>query len=285
MNTKQILTVTTTLSLAFLSGYASAHDATWKDRVGSNSLSSAPRGADSPDMVKTPPTGYPDTSMSTVDTGGNGMARRDRFDIYGKGNGEEIEFKSMPRHTHHAKRDWKGEDTTTFAAPVTEHYYAVYGEDIPALRGLQLETAINRLHHINREEIELSKMAETRGKSPEFLNLAHQIRADHELLEKKVNALAKRRGLRLESYQLATYEKAVRDRLNKLKGTEFETSFLRVNEQNQVESSRSLRLVRNDLTDTEVRGLINETLPRMTAERILPSDKARARAEEGDLGE
>jgi hypothetical protein len=91
--------------------------------------------------------------------------------------------------------------------------------------------------------------------------------------------------LRLESYQLATYEKAVRDRLNKLKGTEFETSFLRVNEQNQVESSRSLRLVRNDLTDTEVRGLINETLPRMTAERILPSDKARARAEEGDLGE
>jgi predicted outer membrane protein len=281
MNTKQILTVTTALSLSLLAGYASAHDATWKDRVGSNSLSSAPRGADSPDMIKIPPTGYPDSSMSTTDTGGNGMARRNRFDIYN--NSDEVEYR--PTHLRHAKREWRGEDTTTYAAPVTEHYYAIYGEDIPALRGLQLETAMNRLHHINREEIEMSKMAETRGKTPAFLNLAHQIRSDHELLEKKVTALAKRRGIRLESYQLATYEKAVRDRLNRLKGTEFETAYLRVNEQNHEEASRSLRLVRNDLTDTELRGLINESLPRMSAERMLPSNKARARAEEGDLGE
>ena len=282
MNTKQLLTLSTTVSLALLANLASAHDATWKDRVGSNSLSSAPRGADSPDMVKIPPTGYPDTSMSTVDTGGNGMARRDRFDIYG--NGDEREYRTTTRRHSQVKREWRGEDTA-YVAPVNEHYYAVYGEDIPALRGLQLETALNRLHHINREDIELAKMAETRGKSPEFLNLAHEIRADHELMEKKVVALAKRRGITLKAYQLATYEKAVRDRLNKLNGSEFETSFLRVNEQNSFEGARSLRLVRNDINDTEVRGLINESLPRMTAHRMLPSDKARARAEEGDLGE
>lgn len=275
MNTKKLLTLTTTLSLAFFALEAGA-SGSFKDRIGSNSLSDEPRDADSPAMIKTPPSGYPSPGMSTTDTGGNGMVHRDHFDIYNFDDGSE-------RHHAHAKNVWKGEETTY--APATANYYAVYGEDIPALRGLQLETALNRLHHINREEVEMAKMAETRGKSVEFLDFAHQIRADHEALEKKVVALAKSRGISLKSFELATYEKAVRDRLNKLNGTEFETAFLRVNEQSQEESVRSLRLVRNELTDTEARGLINETIPRMTANRMLPSDKARARAEEGDLGE
>jgi predicted outer membrane protein len=269
-NAKHLLNLTAALSLALFALEAGA-SAPSKDRFGSNSLSDQPRGADSPNMIQVPPSGYPDSALSTSDSGGNGMAHRSRFDIY---SNEDESYVPLARHHAHAA-----------SAPLMEHYYAVYGEDIPALRGLQLETAMNRLHHINREEIDMAKMAETRGKSAEFLNLAHVIRADHEALEKKVTTLAWRRSISLESFQLATYEKTVRDRLNKLSGTEFETAFLRVNEQTGEEADRSLRLVRNELTDTEVRGLINESLPRMAAHRILPSDKARARAEEGDLGE
>ncbi|MGZ3669808.1 MAG: DUF4142 domain-containing protein [Bdellovibrionota bacterium] len=274
---KQLLTLTATLSVAFFAADASALNKL-KDRIGSNSFSDEPRGADSPGMIMVPPTGYPGNAMSTSDSGGNGMAKLEHFDAY------------TPEYAHkmHHARNWENEDRVVYhsAAP-SEHYFAVYGEDIPALRGLQLETALNRLHHINRSEIALAKMAETQGKSEDFLNLAHEIRADHELLERKVLAVAQRRNITLESFQLATYEKAVRDRLAKLKGMEFETAFLRVNERGHEEAARSLRMVRNDLTDTEVRGLINESIPRMMAHMSLSNDvnRARARAEEGDLGE
>ena len=284
MKTKQLLTLTTTLSLVFFATEAGAQNNKWKDRVGSNSFSGQPRSADSPDIVKVPPTGMPSSAMSTVDTSGNGMAKREHFDIYSK----DSAFHPSRHARGEMRHDWTDEDRLVYrAASPNEHYFAFYGEDLPALRGLQLETALNRLHHINRKEVEMAKMAETRGKSADFLNLAHEIRADHEMLEKKVVALARRRSIPLEGFQLATFEKAVRSRLGKLSGSDFETAFLRVNERGHSEAARSLRMVRNDLTDTEVRGLINESLPRMAAHMSMPSgtNKSRASFEGGDFGE
>lgn len=279
----QILTIAT---LTLFSAGSLAHAHNWKDRIGSNSLSDEPRGVDSPELITTPPNGYPGGSMSVgVDSGGNGFAyradaaRMDRADRNAK----------MRRgKTARVRHDWV-EDETVYrsSAPASDNtYFAAYGEDIPALRGLQLETAVNRLHHINRKEIDLAKMGESRAKSAHVLNLAHQIRADHEKLENKVTALAKRRNINLESFQLATYEQAVKDRLDNLNGAEFETAFLRVMERGHDEAAAALRTVRNDLSDTEVRGLINEALPQMAAHRTtVLKNKARASVEDGDLGE
>jgi len=303
MKTSQLLALLSTLGLLIIAADAGANTK-WKDRMGSNSLSNEPRSDNAPSIVQVPPSGAPGIATSTVDPSGNGMARRDHFDIYSD--------ESAPSSRHHAanrhmRNDaWTNDTTENFdevstnsAAPDEsnmrarhefrhdDHYFAYYGEDIPSLRGLQLETALNRLHHINMKEIDMAKLAESHAKSADVLNLAHQIRADHEALENKVTALAKRRNISLNSFQLATFEKAVRDRLSKLNGTEFEQAFLRVNERGHEEAARSLRMVRNDLSDTETRNLINEALPRMTAHMNIPSteNRAKARVEEGDIGE
>lgn len=283
MKTQNVLAAMSTLSLLFFAAEAGAHNS-GKDRMGSNSLSDEPRAENAPPMVKAPPSGQPEGNMSTYDPSGNGMVKRDRFDRY---SNDELDADATPVRSRsaHPRHDWTSDSPGV--SSTEEHYFAFYGEDIPALRGLQLETALNRLHHINRAEIDMAKMAETQAKSADVLNLAHQIRADHEALENKVVSLANRRNISLKGFQLATYERAVRDRLSKLGGTEFETAFLRVNERGHEEAARALRMVRNDLNDTEARNLINEALPRMMAHMLTPAqqNRARARAEEGDIGE
>jgi predicted outer membrane protein len=261
-----------TASVAFLSA------APWALANDDNSLSHTKRGANSPAVVEVPPAGMPDSGVSVTDESGNGMAKKSRFDEYSDAN----------RRAHHgARHEWVTDDTVTFHSAAPEQpYFAFYGEDIPALRGLQLETALDRVHHVNQKEIDLAKLAESRAKSENVLNLAHRIRADHEMLDRKVIALADRRGITLERFQLSTWEKAVRDRLGKLSGLEFEHAFLRVDEREHEESTRMLRMVRNDLSDTETRNLINETIPKMTAHMNMPPEnKARARVEEGEIGE
>ncbi len=273
--------------LFLMAASAGADTHKWKDRIGSNSLSDEPRAANAPGMVTVPPAGVPADSYSVDDSSGNGMAKRDRFDVY---SDDERPARRHARGDHMMKHGWATDEETvsTRSAAPNDHYFAYYGEDIPALRGLQLETALNRLHHINMKEIDLAKMAESKAKSADVLNLAHRIRADHEALEVRVKALANRRNIGLEGFQLATFEKAVRDRLSKLNdGSDFEAAFLRVNERGHEEAARSLRMVRNGLSDSETRNLINEALPQMAAHMTMPSDqnKARARANEGDLGE
>ncbi len=244
------------LPLLWMANYASAGNQTQEGR-----------SPGSPPVVVSPPNGYPG-SMSTM--GGNGLT-----------------FSKQPKHMDHARATHL-KDATVFrsAAPESESVdFVYYGED-PALRGLQLAVALNRLHHFNRMEIELAKQAESRAKSPKVLNLAHQMRADHELMEKKVLALAKRRDIHLDGFQLATYERTVKNRMGKLNSPEFETAFLRVIERTHDETANELLLVRNGLNDTEVLALINEELPLMAAHMSLPEqvDKRRAGFEEENLG-
>ncbi len=286
---KQVI-VLTTLTLFGAGSMAFAHNTNWKDRVGSNSLSDEPRDPDSPAEITMPPNGFPSSAMSTSvsDSGGNAFLARTNFDR------AEREYQRNANRRRHARHDWVDKNEVNSdemvyrsAAPMRSGaYFASYGEDLPALRGLQLEVALNRLHHLNRKEIDMAKMGESRAKTASVLTLAHQIRADHEKLENKVVALAKRRNINLESFQLSTYEQAIRDRLDNLSGAPFESAFLRVMERGHEEASTQLRMVRNDLADTEVRGLINEALPQIAAHKHNAStNKARASVDEGDLGE
>lgn len=262
------------LALVSLSAMLSGLSAGAADQQGSsgsrsNSLSDRPRSSQSPPVVESPPSGAPSGAMTTSDSSGNAMAQKDRFHAAGKaGNGMAREDKTASRSS----------------APARGH--AGYGEDIPALRGLQASVALNRLHHINSLEIERAKMAESKAKSPEVLRLAHQIRADHEALEKKVEAVADERGIKLESFRAATYEKAVNDRLSDLEGKGFETAFLRINQRGHEMAARDLRADRGNIQDEAVRSLIGEALPAIDAHRKAPTPmKGRASTEEEEIGD
>jgi predicted outer membrane protein len=226
--------------------------------------------------------------MSIVDSGGNGMMKREHFDIYGareRARQAMRERMQAPRHGMVER-----ERIIVRAAAPERTRFAFFGEDIVALRGLQLENALNRLHHVNQSEIAMAKMAETKATNPQVLNYAHRVRNEHQLLDLKTRALAARRGITLANYQPATYEKALARRLNQIKrGPMFEAAFLRVMNRGNDQMVEELTMVRDDLPDSSAaRPLYDQALPIVTAHRdAVPSvqDRIRARLEEGDIGE
>jgi len=160
-----------------------------------------------------------------------------------------------------------------------------YGDDLDSLKGLQLELALNKMHHMNQAEIALAKMAENKAKTASVLNLAHQIRADHEKMERKVVTIADDRNVDLERFRLSTHEEVVNKRLKSLNAPEFETAFLRVIERNHDMTAADLRLIRDDLNDRQITQLIDESLPMMNSHKEGSLQNGRAMLEDGELGE
>lgn len=271
---KKLLAISTAalcISLGAHAGNRNQHTMNW----GSNSLSDEPRSAEAPPMVVSKNAAV-EGPMSTVD------------DRPGKISDEAMRKERMRQ----SRAEWR-EDRTVYRsgapenASASSHRYDqfAYGDDIAALDGLQLELALNQMHHMNQSEIGLAKMAESKAKTPSVLNFAHQLRAEHELMEKKVQALADARDVKLERYELNTFEKVVKNRLNRLSGQDFETAFLRVTDRNHDMAAADLRLMRNDISDERVSMLIDESLPVIEAHKASGHYNGRAMMDEGDLGE
>jgi predicted outer membrane protein len=213
----------------------------------------------------------------STDTGGNGMAQRSRFDIYSRENS------ASPNTT--TTREYRRAETEEAYAK-REQDYLDLGNDIRGLRGIQSATTLNELQHLNKKQIDLAKLAESTAKSEAVLNMAHRIRADHEMLQKKVEAVAKKLKITLEPYRLAEPEQVIMDRLKSLQGRQFELAYMRVVDRGHRDVERTLSLVRADLVDPQVRGLMYETLPTLTAHtNMYHENRARARVEEEEIGE
>jgi predicted outer membrane protein len=281
---KKIWAVTATAALC-LSLTAAAGGKHSKSTSWSNSLSDEPRSADAPPPVVEDNIADPwDTAMYTVDTTPGVLSaagqRKERAQISrnqreGFEEDRTVYRSGAPAHTKH---------TGASNLPNAYHGFA-YGDDIAVLKGLQLELALNQMHHMNQSEIGLAKMAESKAKTPSVLNLAHQIRADHEKMEKKVEELADARNVRLERYELNTYEKVVRNRLNRLSAPDFETAFLRVVDRNHDIAAANLRMIRDDLNDEQVTQVIDDALPVMYSHKENSAFDSRARIEDEELGE
>ena len=262
---------------------------------GSNSFSDKPRHGSSPGGIVQPFSAHPSEAMSTIDSRPGYLSRalRERGPVFGQlSQGGDIdvdnevwsEDRTVYRSAAPERADEMEGGHAAMAASRHSHFTA-YGDDISALKGLQLELALNHLHHLNQNQISLAKMAESRATTPAVLNLAHQIRADHEKMETKVEELAERRDVRLEGFQLSTYEQVVKNRLESLDGEEFETAFLRVIDRSHDMHAADLEMIRDDVADQELAAIVDEALPSMHAHQTGTNIKARASTEEGDIGE
>lgn len=262
---------------------------------GSNSFSDKPRHGSSPGGIVQPFSAHPSEAMSTIDSRPGYLSRalHEKGPVFGQlSQGGDIdvdnevwsEDRTVYRSSAPERADEMEGGHATMAASRHSHFTA-YGDDIAALKGLQLELALNHLHHLNQSQIGLAKMAESRATTPAVLNLAHQIRADHERMEMRVEELAERRDVRLEGFQLSTYEQVVKNRLESLDGEEFETAFLRVIDRSHDMHAADLEMIRDDVADQELTAIVDEALPSMHAHQTGTDIKARASTEEGDIGE
>lgn len=275
MSNKKII-FTGTLAALCISLGAQAGDTHAKKSTWHNNFSEERRSAGAPAPVI-----YENAAvegpMNTVDTR-PGFLQRER----------DLDRSRMRQ----SRAEWREDRTVyrsgapSYSSASSEHsHFTMYGDDLSSLRGLELEMALNHLHHMNQRQIEMAKMAETKAKTPSVLNLAHQIRADHERLDTRVNQIADDRSVDLESFELNTYEKVLRNRLRDLSAPEFETAFLRVIDRGHEVAAADLRMIRDEVNDEQLNLLIRDAIPAMQAHKQGSSFRGRAGLEDGDLGE
>jgi putative membrane protein len=147
------------------------------------------------------------------------------------------------------------------------------------------EMVLNHLHHMNQMEIQLSQLAQEKASSDQIKSMARQISADHEVMEKRVLEIAKARGLWLESYQPATYERANLDRLRSYSGRDFDQAYSLILRTGHKDALEDLRGFRRDVKDPQINSLISQAMPKIQQHASMSHSGAQMGGEVGeDLG-
>lgn len=255
--------------IAFSIGLLSLNATAANERrsLGKSDYNNRQRGADSPPEVVSPPSGSSEGAMSTVDPN-RALKAVD----------ESRSRKAMRKAAATPYHEWLADDELTVeqSAPVTAGN--------PALKRLYLEKLVNKLHHMHQMDIALAKMGESKAKSTEVLNLSHQIRADHERFDKELMKMANRRDINVESFQLATHEKAVSDHLKGIKNAgQFEMAYLDVLKRGHWEAKLDFEDARDETSDTEIAEMIDRSLPAIAQHQ--PSNTLMNRSRAGTVEE
>ncbi|HUP56643.1 MAG TPA: DUF4142 domain-containing protein [Bdellovibrionota bacterium] len=134
-----------------------------------------------------------------------------------------------------------------------------------SMEQMQREMVLNRLHHINQHEIELAQLAQDKAQSTQVKSAAQMILTDHQKLDEQVKQSAQGFGFELQGYQAATHEKLGMDRIKNLSGIQFDQTFVKMMKMGHKEAGQLLKGMRADIKDSQLRTLIDATLPRIKA--------------------
>ena len=143
-----------------------------------------------------------------------------------------------------------------------------------------------QLHHVNQMEIEVGKLASTKGQNPKVRQYGNRLVKDHGQDDQRVTAFAKQRELSLDSAaqaqnaeQRASMQKhqALMEKLDGLSGAEFDREFLNAMATGHEQVITQVRDARPQVQDPQLRALIDRLLPQLeqhrnTAKRLLETN-------------
>lgn len=145
-------------------------------------------------------------------------------------------------------------------------------------RELLNETAANYLHHVNQKEIQWSQWAQEKAQSQQVKNAAQKMLQDHQALENRVQSLASTRNWNLRSYQPATWEQVVSDRIQNLSGDQFDQAFVGIVHNSHEHTLQELAWLNSKLKDQQLKNLVRQTLQRVRAHRQMTAPMHRSLA-------
>jgi putative membrane protein len=122
---------------------------------------------------------------------------------------------------------------------------------------------VNALHASNRTEIAAGKLAEKSTENADVLRYARMLVRDHGAADQKLFALAHKRALTL------TAEAEDLSALEGKKDAEFDSAFLTLMIKNHGEGIARVQRAQKNCDDREVRGLLDQTLPRLERHQAL----------------
>lgn len=125
---------------------------------------------------------------------------------------------------------------------------------------------LQALHLANLEEIKMGKMAEEKG-SDRVKTYAKTLEQDHSMADQKVKDLAQKKGWTLndtpKNEKMQHHQQAMQDRLNGLKGPQFDRSFANMMANGH---QRLIRMAQNwsqSVKDQDVRSLLDQMMPKL----------------------
>lgn len=140
------------------------------------------------------------------------------------------------------------------------------------------ETVVNYLHHINQKEIQMSQWAQDKAQSQQVKNAAQQMMKDHQALESNVQQLATQRNWTLRSFQPATWEQVVNERIQGLSGDQFDQAFIGTVHASHEHTLQELAWTNSRIKDPAVKNLVKQTLQRVRAHRQMTAPMHRSLA-------
>jgi putative membrane protein len=127
-------------------------------------------------------------------------------------------------------------------------------------------------------EVELGKLAVRRATSPQVKDFGRRMAADHSSSNDQIEKLAARKGVSL-SQSLGKDNKVVRDRLEKLSGSQFDSAYMAEMLKDHKKDLETYSQQSRTANDDEVKSFAAKTLPTLQnhlkqAEMIAPDLKA-----------
>jgi putative membrane protein len=136
---------------------------------------------------------------------------------------------------------------------------------------------LSKMHHINHEEIEAGKMALERSQSLGVRNYGQRLYQDHQMSDKQLKELAKRKGIQLSTPEPMTAaekkhkeeSKQVMQKLMTLKGANFDRLFVEHMRKGHEHAITLVKEAATKVQDTEVRSFLQQTLPTLIEHRDM----------------
>jgi len=156
------------------------------------------------------------------------------------------------------------------------------------------QSVLTRIHAVNQFEIETAKIAQARSQSAEVKNYAKMLQQDHLKADKKVLSFADRQGLKLTAPPRDADEQKTLDRLNTLRGRDFDQAYLDAMEDGHQKAIRMVTQARTNLDDKATKDFLSQILPELQhhermayriEDRVLGSNRAGKASESSKAGQ
>jgi putative membrane protein len=153
-----------------------------------------------------------------------------------------------------------------------------------------------KLHETNALEVELGKLAQQKGGTPEVKQFGKQLVEDHQSVDTKILALAGEESIELEAAPKdpadAKKSTEMKAKLKTLSGETFDQEFLTAMRQGHEEAIALVTKAKPSLQNTKVKSLVTELEPVLEKHRQMAqsgghdhtkADKARTKTDSKDL--
>jgi putative membrane protein len=122
---------------------------------------------------------------------------------------------------------------------------------------------LNAANQMNNQEQDAAKELKSKaGDNQALVTLSDTLSADHKANQAAVEVLAKQKNVTLNSYQP---DKAEQDRLDSLKGAQFNQEFLTAEARDHEKALAMFRTAKLDESDKDVKVYIDQTVPVLEA--------------------